>query len=111
MGLIDAMKCTWGNDRPEFDDFPQSKIDTINAHYKYVGFYRFDWGLEEAYYIYYDKNQQFGIVRYHQDEFDVLWDEHLTVMLTNSPANQTFEELMIQVLKHLAEGIFENYDE
>lgn len=105
IGLIDGIKHSWSNDRPEFDGIPKSKIDSINTNYKCIGLYRFDWQFEEAFYIYFDKNHQFGLVRYHQDEFDELWDEHLTPMLTQSQAKQTLQELIIQIIDHLEEGI------
>lgn len=105
MGLIDGIKQSWSNDRPEFDDIPKSEIDHINTNYKCIGLYRFDWQFEEAFYIYFDKNHQFGIVRYHQDEFDELWDEHLTSMLTQSQADKSLEQMIIQIINHLKEGI------
>ena len=110
MGLIDAMKSTWGNDRPEFNGCSQSEIDYINAHYKYIGLYRYNWQLEEAFYIYFDQNHQFGLVRYHQDEFANLWKEYLTPMLTKSQANQTLEQLLIHILDLLEKGILEDID-
>lgn len=110
MGLIDAMKSTWGNDRPEFNKCSQSEIEYINANYKYIGLYRYDWQLEEAFYIYFDQNHQFGLARYHQDEFDDLWESHLTPMLTKSQANQTLEQLLIHVLDCLEKGILEDND-
>ena len=93
MGLIDGIKHSWSNDRPIFDYIPKSEIDHINTDYKCMGLYRFDWQFEEAFYIYFDKNHQFGLVRYHQDEFDELWDEHLTPMLTQSPARANHPDI------------------
>jgi len=111
MGLIDAIKHSWGNDRPEFNHISQTKIDYINTNYKCIGLYRYDWQLEEAFYIYFDDNHQFGLVRYHQDEFDELWDEHLTPMLTKTQADKPFEQLLIEILDCLQEGIVNDSDE
>ncbi|WP_151811053.1 hypothetical protein [Acinetobacter bereziniae] len=110
MGLVDAMKRTWANDRPEFNQCSKSEIDYINAHYKFIGLYRYNGQLEEAFYIYFDQNQKFGLVRYHQDEFDDLWEEHLTPMLKASQASQNLEQLLIQVIDHLEAGILEDID-
>jgi hypothetical protein len=111
MGLIDAIKHSWGNDRPEFQHISQVEIDYINANYKCIGFYRYDGQLEEAFYIYFDAQHQFGLARYHQDEFDELWEEHLTPMLTKSQADKSLEQLLIQVLDCLEEGIMNDLDE
>jgi hypothetical protein len=108
LGLIDYIKFSWVNDRPEFNGVEQSKIEHLNNHYKCFGLYRFNWGLEEAYYLYFDKNQKFGWVRYHQDCFDDLWAEHLDGMLESSPANKNFEDLMISVVDQLEVGILQN---
>lgn len=112
MGLIDGIKHSWSNERPEFDDvMPKSEIDYINTNYNCIGLYRFDGILDEAFYIYFDKDHRFGLVRYHQDEFDELWDEHLTFMLTESQAKMTLKELLIQILDHLEEGIIADEEE
>lgn len=110
MGLIDAMKSTWANDRPEFNQCPESEIDYINTHYKFIGLYRYDGQLEEAFYIYFDQYQKFGLVRYHQDEFDDLWEVYLTPMLKLSQASENLEQLLIQVIDHLETGILEEMD-
>lgn len=107
-GIIDGIKFSWGNDRPEFDEVDQKDIDILNENYKYVGLYRYDWGLEEAYYIYFDKNQKFGVIRYHQDGFEDLWEDHLNDMLNQSPANQSLEELLISIIDKLEKGILED---
>jgi hypothetical protein len=107
-GIIDGIKFSWGNDRPEFDEVNQEDIDKLNENYKYVGLYRYDWGLEEAYYIYFDKNQKFGVIRYHQDGFEDLWEDHLDTMLNQSPANQSLEELLISMIDKLEKGILED---
>lgn len=110
MGLIDGIKHSWSNDRPEFSHIPESQINYINANYKCIGLHHYDWQFEEAFYIYFDKNHQFGLLRYHQDKFDTLWHEHLTPLLTESQANQTLEQLLIQVLDRLEEGILNDFN-
>lgn len=110
LGLIDFIKYSWGNDRHEFEDpdlIKKSEIDYFNENYKCFGLYRYDWGFEEAYYLYFDKNQQFGWVRYHQDEFDYLREEHLDGMLKESPANQGLENLLISVIDQVETNVLE----
>ncbi|AJW65129.1 hypothetical protein VO54_03703 [Elizabethkingia miricola] len=111
MGLIDAIKSSWGNSRPEFNNIPQIEIDYINANYKCIGLYRYDGQLEEHFYIYFDSRHQFGLVRYHQDEFDELWAEHLTPMLSETQADKSLEQLLIQILDCLEKGIISEFDE
>jgi hypothetical protein len=106
--LIDCIKFSWGNDRPEFDDVELSKIDYLNENYKCFGLYRYDGGFEEAYYLYFDRNQKFGLVRYHQDDFDELWSVHLRNMLNKSPASESLDGLLISIIDRLETGISED---
>ena len=105
LGLIDYIKFTWGNDRPEFDFVPQEEIDFINKNYRCIGMYRYTWGLEEAHYLYFDCQGKFGEVRYHQDSFDALWSEHLDNMLEKSQATESLEEIIVRIVEKLKGGM------
>ncbi|GEM_PF-1385651 len=109
LGLIDYIRYNWGNDRYEFDKYASKEdIAYLNENYKCIGSYNKDWGLEESYYIYFDKNGNFGDVRYHQDEYDALWEEHLNEMLKRSPAKESLNDLIFRILDILEPEII-NY--
>lgn len=110
LGIIDYIRFSWGNDRPEFDEIQKSKIDFLNNNYKSIGHYRYDWGLEEAYYLYVDKKGNFGEVRYHQDDFYNLWKENLNGMLKESPAKEELEGMLMRIINKLETGIKEKDD-
>ncbi|MFJ8459161.1 hypothetical protein ACIQ57_08520 [Lysinibacillus xylanilyticus] len=106
LGLIDYIKYSWGNNRPEFDEYVDAEdIAYINEHYKCFGLYRYTWGFEEANYLYFDKDGKFGEVRYHQDEFDELWIEHLNDLLVKSAATENLQDMVIRIFDKLENGI------
>jgi len=104
MGLIDYIAAT-----SEFFNqswLPPDEIAYLNENYKCFGYCRFERILDEIYFFYFDQNHQFGWVRYHQDQFDALLDEHLTEMLQKSQANEGLEEFLIEAIDELELAIF-----
>jgi len=76
-GLIDLIIEYWGFDRPEFQNYgeyvnglTEEETNYINDNYKCFGYWINDDIIEGAYYIFFDKNGNFGEIYYHQDEFD-----------------------------------------
>lgn len=99
LGLVDTIRFSWVNDRPEFGQVDPGKVALINERYKGFGFYRRDDGLEEAHYLYFDAHGKFGAVRYHQDDFSDLWDDQLNPMLQASRATEDLPALLERVLR------------
>lgn len=104
-GLIDQIIDSWGNDRPEFQQyefFTPRQTSEINAHFKCFGFYRDWWGLESANYLFFDANGQFGVLNYHQDESDAF--DALGIMLKEGiPARSLVDTLTEALDKTTAE--------
>lgn len=110
MGIIDFIVNSWGNDRFEFvagEYFIQTQIDTLNHKYKCFGLYRLGDMLEAAGYLYFDEQNNFGSLYYHQDYFDDV-QEKLVEMLEKSPATQSLEELLIFAIEEIKEIVEED---
>ena len=107
LGLIDYIRFVWGNDREEFDEdnyLTGEQINLLNKNYKCFGLYRTDWGLEEAYYLYFDRDGKFGTIRYHQDCMNELVPQ-LISLLQKSAATENLEDLLLRILNVLENGI------
>ena len=106
LGIIDQIRWSWGNSRPEFDagvNLSQAEIDTLNAKYSCFGLWRHDWGLEAAFYLYVDDAGRYGSLYYHQDYGDVF--EELRAMRDTSPATLTLGQLVGDALGQMEAGI------
>lgn len=76
-GLIDSIIKYWGFDRPEFQNYgeydnglTEEETNYINDNYKCYGHWINDDTIEGVYFLFFDKNGNFGEFYYHQDEFD-----------------------------------------
>ncbi|WP_293305474.1 hypothetical protein [Pedobacter sp. UBA5917] len=108
MGLVDYIRFCWINDRPELDEgnyLSSEQINYLNSNYKCFGLYRTDWGYEEAYYLYFDRNGNFGTVRYHQDDISALINDYLIPLTNKSLANETLEPMLRRIIDQLEAGI------
>lgn len=104
LGLIDMIRFSWG-ERDEFNEYISKEMRlSVNDQYQCIGWYRLDWGLEEAYYIYFDKSGNFGAVRYHQDEFNELMDQ-LKELLKGNGAVFSLENLLQKALQEMKNAI------
>lgn len=111
LGLIEMINYSWGNSRGELHSLQTEAFrQRINENYQCIGWYRLSWGLEEAYYVYFDRQGCFGTVRYHQDEFDAL-EQQLNVMAKESPARFSFEGLMQDILVQLRASVQQKVEE
>ena len=108
MGLIDQIMFSWGNDRWEFEEeIAVEHRNFLNENYRCFGFYRYDHGLNAAYYLYFDKAGKFGEIHYDQDSFEELWADTLKPMLLKSPATENLEAMLCRILARLEIGIRE----
>ncbi len=105
LGIVDYLRFLWGNDRPEFDAFDQEKIRFLNENYKCFGHYRFSCAQTEANLLYFDRAGRFGEVRYHEKEFENVWNEFFNDMLVSSQAREDLEHMIIRILNTLQTGI------
>jgi len=108
MGLIDYIKFCWINDRSELDEdnfLSSEQIEYLNSNYKCFGLYRTDWGYEEADYLYFDRNGNFGTVRYHQDYIHNLIDDYLIPLTNKSLASEKLEPMLLRLINLIEEGI------
>ncbi|KAA0992963.1 SMI1/KNR4 family protein [Dyadobacter aurulentus] len=102
LGLIDMIKLSWGNDRYEFEEELNNKIrEAVNTNYFCFGWYYTDDNQESAHYLYFDREEKFGYVFYHQDEFSELVSDFLKPMSAGSIATQTLEELLCESLQRI----------
>jgi len=108
LGLIDYIKFCWANDRSELeeDNYLNSRqLHSLNNNYKCFGLYRTDWGNEEADYLYFDRNGNFGTVRYHQDSISALLDDYLIPLTHKSLANETLDVMLLRIINQVEEAI------
>jgi hypothetical protein len=114
MGLVDMIILSWGGDRYEFNPasgkgLTQTEVTTLNQNYSVIGWHYSDFG--EAFdYLYFDMHGYFGIVGFHQDDFDSFYSEHLAPMLQQSAAQMTLDEALAAMLKS-AEAAVHEYDD
>lgn len=107
LGLVDAIRWTWGNDRPDLEPGSDRAVITaeqaeyLNSHYTVVGRWS-DPSLEGGGYIYFDQRGRFGIFKYHQDT------SRVDLLLGESPADMSWDEVMDAALTRVLEG--DDYD-
>lgn len=106
LGLIDMIKYSWDNERPECDEMSSILREKINNQFKVIGWYE-KHDENENYYIYMDECSKFGVLYYHQDDFEGL-EKRLIKMLEQSQANKNLEDIICYALNDLAEDIKEN---
>ncbi len=107
IGLIHSILNSWGNDRYEFEQdefFTQTQLEFLNSKYKVFGLYRLGDEFDAAGYLYFDDEDKFGSLYYHQDYFDDLKIE-LLAMLEKSQATHSLETLLISVIQEIKESI------
>jgi SMI1 / KNR4 family (SUKH-1) len=101
LGLVDMIKFSWGNDRPEFEDeLSAEQIKFLNDNYKCFGWYRDDTVLESAWYLYFDTQGSFGQIFYDQDDFEELKAD-LEQLIAQNTATDTLENLISQALEQI----------
>lgn len=114
IGLVEMILLSWGGDRFEFDPatgagLRQAEVLALNRNYSVIGWHTSDFG--EAYtYLYFDAQEKFGIVRYHQDDFDYFYTEHVVPMTQQSSAHMTLDEALAAMLES-AEAAAHEYDD
>ncbi|MBT2564386.1 hypothetical protein J7E50_23500 [Pedobacter sp. ISL-68] len=111
LGIVDYIKFCWINDRQELEEdnyLNKAQLHYLNSNYKCFGLYRTNWGFEEADYLYFDSNGNFGTVRYHQDNISDFLDHYLIPLTHKSLATETFEAIMLRIIDQLQEGLLAN---
>nr|WP_295925006.1 SMI1/KNR4 family protein [uncultured Dyadobacter sp.] len=103
MGILDMILFNWGNDRDEILELSSKMTEYLNSQYIAFGWFSTDDNLESATYLYFDSNGLFGSIPYHQDDFDDLFTNYLRPMMKQSPATQTFEELIVESMDVIIE--------
>lgn len=103
LGILDMILFNWGNDREEILELSSKMTEYLNSQYISFGSFRTDDNLESATYLYYDTNGHFGSIPYHQDDFDDLFTNYLKPMMKQSPATQSFQELIAESLDIIIE--------
>ena len=89
LGLVDAIRHAWSNDREEFDGLDPERVALLNREFRCFGLWHGDDHGEGHHYLYADRQGRFGAVYYHQDGFEDLLTDHLDPMAEQSPARQT----------------------
>ncbi len=93
LGLVDAIRWTWGNDRPDLEPGSSHAVisveqaNSLNSRYTVIGRWTYP-SLEGSGYLCFDGEGRFGIFHYHQDE------SPMHRLLGDSPARMTWDELM-----------------
>jgi len=101
LGLIEMIRYSWGFDRYEFDEgenFTAEEIKQLNSNYKCIGWYRDDTVCESAYYIFFDKDGNFGELFYDQDCFNDAY-KVLKKLLKNEFEKTTLENILVKALE------------
>jgi len=105
LGLIDVIRGSWGNHRPELANeewISNEKISLINEGYKCIGWYRDDTILESAYYVYFNSSGQFDSIFYDQDEFHELLGA-LENLLQGNQTGDTLENILSDAIEQTQE--------
>lgn len=105
-GLIDQIILYWGFDRPEFQVYGErdeglTKEETayINANYKCFGHWIDGDIIEGAYYLFFDREGNFGEVYYHQDAFSDIAFE-LKKLISDGLTNcRSLEDILVNALE------------
>jgi hypothetical protein len=102
MGLVDMIVRSWGGERFEFDPatgegLNQQEVDALNRNYSVIGWHVTDDG-EGFNYLYFDAHGRFGMLGFHQDDFESCHEE-LQAMLPQSNADMTLDEALQAMLK------------
>jgi hypothetical protein len=114
MGLVDMILLSWGADLYQFnpasgEGLTQAEVLALNLNYSVNGWHYSDFG--EAFdYLYFDAQGRFGIVGFHQDDFDSFYSEHLAPKIVQSAARLTLDEALAAMLKS-AEAAVHAYDD
>ena len=105
-GLIDQIILYWGFDRPEFqihgkreEGLTKEETTYINANYKCFGYWIDGDIIEGAYYLFFDREGNFGEVYYHQDAFSDIAFE-LKKLISDGLTNcRSLEDILVNALE------------
>lgn len=105
-GLIDQIILYWGFDRPEFQVYGErdeglTKEETayINDSYKCFGHWIDGDIIEGAYYLFFDKEGNFGEVYYHQDAFSDTALELKKLISDGLTNSRSLEDILVNALE------------
>lgn len=105
-GLIDQIILYWGFDRPEFQVYGErdeglTKEETayINANYKCFGHWIDGDIIEGAYYLFFDREGNFGEVYYHQDAFSDTALELKKLISDGLTNSRSLEDILVNALE------------
>lgn len=98
MGMAETMDYFHGSG--EFvDTLSKEEYDTLNENYKIVGILNLN--DSDRIYIYFDQNEQFGLIEYNHDWFHFdgpSWDAEYLTLVTKSAAVDSFSDVFADLL-------------
>ncbi|MCH4243499.1 SMI1/KNR4 family protein [Acinetobacter gerneri] len=97
LGIIDWLRYQYDNDLSKLNE-KSLAFNQLNQKYIGLGLRQYD--HESARHLYIDEQGKFGIINFHQDAYNTLWEDYLTPMLSQSPANMSLEEALIELLEN-----------
>ncbi len=108
LGVIDAVRHRWGNDREELEpgvNFSDAEIEALNAHYTVFGRYNRSESTEAAGYLFFDRAGRFDRIWFAQDDYyggpEADFFSHCQQLLVESTATLSLEDLLVQVLDEM----------
>lgn len=97
LGIIDWLRYQYDNDLSKLNE-KTAEFHQLNQKYIGLGLRQYD--HESTRHLYIDEQGKFGIINFHQDAYNTLWEDYLTPMLSQSPANMSLEEALIELLEN-----------